>query len=159
MRPALRAGASRGIVRTVRGSTPFPSLEELGGIFARLGGALDALGRSRYGLLADLRAGPGRNDPEFEIIMEQRHRPCWIGGFRKVGVLVRSTVGVMKAIRALPLLGTPRPPFYKSGGARQASKAGDAHEDRHALFRNFPFRPLCAELTQAQDRRDDSAAW
>ncbi|WP_257456919.1 hypothetical protein [Archangium lipolyticum] len=89
----------RGIVRTIRSSAPFTSLEELEGIFTRLGESLDALGRSRYGLLADLRAGPGRNDPEFEAIMEQRHRPRWIGGFRRVGVLVRSTVGVMQIQR------------------------------------------------------------
>jgi hypothetical protein len=89
----------RGIVRTIRSSTPFPSIEELGGIFTRLGDVLDALGRSRYGLLADLRAGPGRNDPEFEVVMEQRHRPRWVGGFRRVGVLVRSTVGVMQIQR------------------------------------------------------------
>ena len=31
--------------------------------------------------------------------MEQRHRPGWVGGFRKVGVLVRSTVGVMQIQR------------------------------------------------------------
>lgn len=87
------------IVRTVRSSTPFASLEELEGVFMRLGDALDALGRSRYALLADLRAGPGRNDPEFETAMEQRHRPRWVGGFRKVGVLVRSTVGLMQIQR------------------------------------------------------------
>lgn len=87
------------IVRTVRSSTPFASLEELEGVFTRLGDALDALGRSRYALLADLRAGPGRNDPEFETAMEQRHRPRWVGGFRKVGVLVRSTVGLMQIQR------------------------------------------------------------
>jgi hypothetical protein len=87
-----------GIVRTIRSSTPFASLEELDGVFARLGDALDALGRSRYGLLADLRAGPGRNDPQFEAAME-RLRPRWTGGFRKVGVLVRSTVGLLQIQR------------------------------------------------------------
>ena len=30
----------RGIVRTIRSSTPFPSIEELGGIFTRLGDVL-----------------------------------------------------------------------------------------------------------------------
>lgn len=87
-----------GIVRTVRSDTPFASLAELDGIFGRLAMALDALGRSRYGLLADLRGGPGRNDPEFEVAME-RLRPLWVDGFRKVGVLVRSTVGLMQIQR------------------------------------------------------------
>lgn len=87
-----------GIVRTVRSEKPFTSLEELDGIFARLGTTLDALGRSRYGILADLRATPGRNDPQFEVAME-RLRPLWTGGFRRVGVLVRSTVGMMQIQR------------------------------------------------------------
>ncbi|WP_375771294.1 hypothetical protein NR798_10460 [Archangium gephyra] len=87
-----------GIVRTVRSEKPFDSLGELDGIFARLGAALDALGRSRYGLLADLRATPGRNDPQFEAALE-RLRPMWVGGFRKHGVLVRTTVGLMQIQR------------------------------------------------------------
>ncbi|HEY0096697.1 MAG TPA: hypothetical protein VGB96_20365 [Archangium sp.] len=87
-----------GIVRTIRSEKPFDALGELDGIFARLGAVLDALGRSRYGLLADLRATPGRNDPEFEAALE-RLRPIWVGGFRKIGVLVRSTVGLMQIQR------------------------------------------------------------
>ncbi|WNG55367.1 hypothetical protein F0U59_11685 [Archangium gephyra] len=86
------------IVRTVRSEKPLEALEELDGIFARLGAALDALGRSKYALLADLRATPGRNDPQFEAVMV-RLRPLWIGGFRRVGVLVRSTVGMMQIQR------------------------------------------------------------
>jgi hypothetical protein len=87
-----------GIVRTVRNDKPFASIEELDGVFTQLGDALDALGRERYGLLADLRAAPGRNDAQFETTM-LRLRPRWVGGFRKVGVLVRSTVGLMQIQR------------------------------------------------------------
>jgi hypothetical protein len=87
-----------GVVRTVRNDKPFASIGELDGVFAQLGDALDALGRARYGLLADLRAAPGRNDPQFEAAM-LRLRPRWVGGFRKVGVLVRSTVGLMQIQR------------------------------------------------------------
>ncbi|KFA86862.1 hypothetical protein [Archangium violaceum] len=87
-----------GIVRTVRSEKPLDVLEELEGIFARLGAVLDELGRSKYGLLADLRATPGRNDPQFEAAMG-RLRPLWVGGFRRVGVLVRSTVGMMQIQR------------------------------------------------------------
>ncbi|WP_331115353.1 hypothetical protein [Archangium sp.] len=86
------------IVRTVRGDKPFGTLEDLDGIFARLGDALDTLDRSRYGHLADIRAAPGRNDPQFEAAMD-RLRPRWIGGFRKIGVLVRSTVGLLQIQR------------------------------------------------------------
>jgi len=95
------------IVRTVRSEKPFDSLEALDGVFERLGMALDALGRSRYGLLADLRSGPGRNDPEFEAILE-RLRPLWVNGFRRVGVLVRSTVGLMQIHRHARRDGVPR---------------------------------------------------
>ncbi len=87
-----------GIVRTIRSEKPFAAIDQLDGIFARLGTVLDALGRSRYGLLADLRATPGRNDPQFEAALE-RLRPIWVGGFRKVAVLVRSTVGLMQIQR------------------------------------------------------------
>lgn len=88
----------RSIVRTLRNDTPFASIEEIDVILARLGDVLDVLGRSRYGLLADLRNGPSRNDPLFEAAME-RNLPRWISGFRKVGVLVRTTVGVMQIKR------------------------------------------------------------
>ncbi len=86
------------IVRTVRNDKAFASIAELDVVFAGLGDALDALGRERYALLADLRAAPGRNDSEFETTM-QRLRPRWVGGFRKVGVLVRSTVGLLQIQR------------------------------------------------------------
>ena len=87
-----------GIVRTIRSATPYASLDVLEGLFARLGGILDGLGRSRYMLLADIREAPGRNDPEFEAISE-RLRPLWIGGFPRVGVLVRTSVGLMQIQR------------------------------------------------------------
>lgn len=87
-----------GIIRTIRSETPFTSLEAIEDILERLARVLDGLGRSRYGLLADLRATPGRNDPQFEEAME-RLRPLWVDGFRKVGVLVRSTVGLMQIQR------------------------------------------------------------
>ncbi len=86
------------IVRTVRSASPYAALENLEGGFARLGKTLDGLGRPQYGLLADVRDAPGRNDPEFEAISE-RLRPQWLGGFRKVGVLVRSMAGLMQIQR------------------------------------------------------------
>ena len=52
-------------------------------------------------------AALGRNDPEFEVAME-RLRPLWVGGFRKVGVLVRSTVGLMQIQRHARHDGVPR---------------------------------------------------
>jgi len=86
------------IVHTIRSDKPFDAIEELDSVFARLGSALDTLDRSRYGIFADIRAAPGRNDPQFEAALE-RLRPRWIGGFRKIGVLVRSAVGQMQVQR------------------------------------------------------------
>lgn len=87
-----------GIVRTTRSDKPFASMRELEVSFEGLIKALDDLGRARYALLADIRAAPGRNDPQFEEAL-QRVRLKWIGGFRKVGVLVQSAVGLLQVKR------------------------------------------------------------
>jgi hypothetical protein len=86
------------VVVTRRGEKPFTSVEELEAIFADFANALDRLDRARYALVADIRAAPGRNDPLFEPVM-QRLSPRWLGGFRKVGVLVKSTAGLLQAQR------------------------------------------------------------
>jgi hypothetical protein len=88
----------KGIVRTVRSDKPFASIQELEADFEALIKALDDLGRARYALIADIRAAPGRNDPQFEAAL-QRIRPRWMGGFRKVGVLVQSAVGMLQIKR------------------------------------------------------------
>jgi hypothetical protein len=87
-----------GIVRTTRSDKPFASMQELEACFEGLIKALDDLGRARYALLADIRAAPGRNDPQFEAVL-QRVRLRWIGGFRKVAVLVQSAVGLLQVKR------------------------------------------------------------
>jgi len=87
-----------GLVRTIRSDKPFASLTELESVFAELGDTLDRLGRARYVLLADIRSAPGRNDPQFEAAL-QRLRPRWVGGFRKVGVLVQSATGLLQVHR------------------------------------------------------------
>jgi len=87
-----------GLVISRRGDKPFASVEELEVVFADFANALDRLDRARYALVADIRAAPGRNDPLFEPVM-QRLGPRWFVGFRKVGVLVKSTVGMLQAQR------------------------------------------------------------
>jgi len=86
------------LVLTRRGEKPFASVEELEAVFADFANALDRLDRPRYALVADIRAAPGRNDPVFEPVM-QRLAPRWFGGFRKVGVLVKNTVGMLQSQR------------------------------------------------------------
>ncbi|ATB31116.1 hypothetical protein [Melittangium boletus] len=87
-----------GIAVTVRSEAPFSHLAQLDDIFDELGDVLDELGRSRYALLADMRAIAGRNDAEFDEAIK-RQLPRWLGGFRKVGVLVRSVAGIMQIQR------------------------------------------------------------
>lgn len=86
------------IVRTVRSSKPFTSMTELEEVLKQLCDTLDGVGRAQYALLSDVRAAPGRNDPVFEAAL-QRLRPRWFGGFRKVGVLVQSVVGMLQVQR------------------------------------------------------------
>ncbi|AKJ00994.1 hypothetical protein ATI61_112253 [Archangium gephyra] len=86
------------IVQTIRTGKPFASMRDVEVSFAGLIKALDDLGRARYALLADIRAAPGRNDPQFEEAL-QRVRLKWISGFRKVGVFVQSAVGVLQVKR------------------------------------------------------------
>ncbi len=86
------------IVRTIRTGKPFASMRDVEVSFEGLIKALDDLGRARYALLADIRAAPGRNDPQFEEAL-QRVRLKWISGFRKVGVLVQSAVGLLQVKR------------------------------------------------------------
>lgn len=87
-----------GIIWTIRSSTPYASFDELEAVMHELGRVLDGLGRSRHALVADVRAAPGRNDPEFEAVM-YRLRPLWLKGFRRVGVLVQTVVGAMQVQR------------------------------------------------------------
>lgn len=86
------------LVRVVRSDKPFASIPDFDACFAQLIPALDALGRTRYVLLSDIRAVHGRNDPEFEAALE-RVRPVWLNGFRKVGVLVQTSVGLLQVQR------------------------------------------------------------
>jgi hypothetical protein len=87
-----------GIVRTVRSAAPFPSIGAVLSEFDQFLGALDALDRARYVLLCDIRAAPGRNDPEFEQIMADV-RLRWLAGFRRVGVLVQTVTGALQIKR------------------------------------------------------------
>lgn len=89
---------SLSLVRLVRSDKPFASIPEFYACFAQLIPALDALDRSRYVLLYDVRAVPGRNDPEFEVA-HARVRPLWLAGFRKFAVLLRTSVGLLQAQR------------------------------------------------------------
>ncbi|AUX34930.1 MULTISPECIES: hypothetical protein [Sorangium] len=95
---AVLVDAQLGIVWNVRSSKPFASLDELDTMMGAVVDYMDGLDRPRYSLLLDIRAGPGRNDPEFEAAIA-RLRLRWFQGFRRIGVLVQTVVGAMQAQR------------------------------------------------------------
>ncbi|KYG02249.1 hypothetical protein BE21_05475 [Sorangium cellulosum] len=90
--------AQLGIVWNVRSSKPFASLDELDTMMGAVVSYMEGLDRPRYSLLLDIRAGPGRNDPEFEAAIS-RLRRRWFHGFRRIGILVQTVVGAMQAQR------------------------------------------------------------
>jgi hypothetical protein len=63
--------------------------EDLGQIFFPADRAFSKIDRGRYGLLIDVRAAPGRNDPEFEQRFEP-HRQSLQRGFSRVAIVVKS---------------------------------------------------------------------
>lgn len=86
------------VVKVVRTSVPFPKTDDLGPMFAKVHAAADAVDRTSYGLLLDLRQTTGRNDSHFEkLIAPQRSR--LERGFARVAVLVRSVVGRLQVER------------------------------------------------------------
>ena len=87
-----------GLVRLTRTSEPFPSV-----VAAREGwlwvvSALDRVGRARRCLLADLRDGPARNDPQFEqaiLDVIPRVHAQFLGN----AILVRMAMGALQIKR------------------------------------------------------------
>ena len=88
------------LVRSVRSEIPFATLEALEQSVAHTARIYDDLGRSSRVLLSDLRAIPGRNDGIFEERMKKL-RPKLYSGFRRVGLLVRSSVGALQIRRMI----------------------------------------------------------
>ena len=70
----------------------------------------DHVKRERYGLLIDVRAAPGRNDPEFEKQFEPM-RQRMQRGFRRVAVVVKSVHGKLQVQRYAREDGIPNAAF------------------------------------------------
>jgi hypothetical protein len=90
--------APRCVIWLVRTSQPYP---DLAAVRAAQDGVLDALRRCthlRPVMLVDLRAGPSRNDPEFEQLAK-RFRQELFSIFRRSAVLVRMASGLMQLTR------------------------------------------------------------
>jgi hypothetical protein len=86
------------LVRSQRSEIAFPSLEVLEQTVSELCNAFDEIGRENRVLLSDLRAVQGRNDEAFEDRM-LKLRPKLYGGFLRVGILVRSSIGALQMKR------------------------------------------------------------
>lgn len=86
------------VVRYVRSPAPFPDLETTRRTYESLIAVLAGLRCPHYGILADLRAVQGRNDPAFEgLIIEVRTRLHHL--FARRGTLVATAVGAMQLRR------------------------------------------------------------
>lgn len=89
----------RHLVTFTRKAAPFPSLEkakEVMGEVAKVGSTYSGL--EGYALLVDSRAGPLRNDGDFENMMGEQ-REAMFGRFRRVAVLLRTATGLLQANR------------------------------------------------------------
>lgn len=86
------------LARVIRTAVPFTSAEQLSSKWIEVSRVLDLIGRRQLSQLVDLRAAPGRNEPEFEAAM-LRIRPMVMRDFRRIGILVQSTIGAMQIKR------------------------------------------------------------
>ncbi len=86
------------IYRSVRTSEPFPSVHQGVLSWSSVATTFDRFGRHKHCYLSDLRAGPARNDPEFEQAMASL-LPRIHAGFLRNAVLVRMAVGALQIQR------------------------------------------------------------
>ncbi len=92
-------GELRGpLLRYRRTSRNWASLAALYESYAGLAMAIDRHGRRGRVLLADLRAGPGRNDQAFETAIAAV-RPRVYEGISRSAVLVRTSIGALQVKR------------------------------------------------------------
>ena len=94
----IRVDDAERIVRMWRTSEPFPTLHAVRAGWQSVIDACDRTGRSGLCLLADLRAGPARNDPEFEKITTPMI-PHIHTGFLRNAILVKLAVGALQIKR------------------------------------------------------------
>ncbi|WP_437509805.1 hypothetical protein [Sorangium sp. So ce1099] len=86
------------LVRVTRTAEPFESLEQIEQKCLELIAALDLLDRRTMSLFLDIRAGPPRNDPEFEEAT-RRLRIAAVRGFARIAVLVQTSAGALQVRR------------------------------------------------------------
>jgi len=92
------------IIRYKRLATSSHDPEVMHGTFQGSIAALDKVDRSQYGLLVDVRVAPFRGDPEFERAFTHYSQRLF-GGFARIAVLVRTSVGKLQSGRMAKLAG------------------------------------------------------
>jgi hypothetical protein len=92
----LRPGTS--IVYIARSALPFTTCDAIDKHFEALNRAMSEIDKPSLDLLVDIRAVPGRNDPEFEAAIGP-HRARLMRGFRRVAFLVSSIAGQLQVMR------------------------------------------------------------
>lgn len=86
------------VVLARRSTVPFATVSEIVDCFDQAARALEGIHRADYGLLVDVRGGPGRNDPAFETTSAQ-HRGKLLYGFAKNAALVATAAGRLQIQR------------------------------------------------------------
>jgi hypothetical protein len=94
----LTIDRAEGVVRFVRTTQGLPALPELRARMLEMLAVLDRQPRAELGLLVDTRQAIGRSDDDFEAVMNEL-RPRLVGGFRRIGVLVKTAVGRLQVQR------------------------------------------------------------
>ncbi|MBX7194872.1 MAG: hypothetical protein K1X94_22655 [Sandaracinaceae bacterium] len=94
----LELDESRQLVRYTRSATPFDTLDDAMTMFREVIAAGKEHGRRGCVLLSDVRLAVGRNDPEFERVL-QALRGELFGAYPKRATLVRTVVGKLQIQR------------------------------------------------------------
>ena len=84
--------------RAQRSTQPLPSIPIVRAVYEEVGAVFARAGKTGRGVLIDARSAPGRNDPAFEALMAEL-RPRIYGGFVRVAVLLRTSIGRLQSQR------------------------------------------------------------
>jgi hypothetical protein len=90
--------AARKLVRLTRTDAAFKAIEDVTKSTDEVTAAFDSIGRKASVLLVDLRNGPMRNDPAFEVAMGLQ-RPRMLYDFAKIAIVVKTPLGNMQLNR------------------------------------------------------------
>jgi hypothetical protein len=102
----LTIDEERAIIRRVRTSQRFETIEVAKLAYDGVLQAVEGLDLARYGLLSDVREAPARNDPAFEQLLTHYY-PRMFGSYRRMAVLVRTEAGRLHVARLSRLHARP----------------------------------------------------